>query len=152
MILNPILVFFFWCVGVSRTGRVGSAGLWWWWEFLLSIDKILTFAFRYLGISGISCYSCLWLEPVSPVILLSEYSLQASSPLAGNAHRSLVFRPASWLKMKAQNRACPRRWVASAVCTLTCTDWSLRDPRHKMFPSPALEVRALPGDDLSSGG
>jgi hypothetical protein len=47
--------------------------------------------------------------------------------------------------MKARNRACPRRCVASAVCLLTCTDWSLRDMGHKMAPSPAQAVRALPG-------
>jgi hypothetical protein len=31
---------------------------------------ILTFAFRHLVISGVSCYSCLWLELVPLVILL----------------------------------------------------------------------------------
>ena len=48
--------------------------------------------------------------------------------------------------MKAQNRACPRRCVASAVCTLTCTDLSPRDTGHQMALSPALVVRALPAD------
>jgi hypothetical protein len=113
-----------------------------------------------------------------------------------------VLRPASWLKMKAQNRAClrrcvtsavcaltcsvgqrphrqplllwqgrcpisgaqngaylrscvasvcPRSCVTSALCTLTCADWSLRDPGHKMAPSPALGVWALLGIQLSSG-
>jgi hypothetical protein len=84
--------------------------------------------------------------------LSSQSTLPASSPLVGKVHRVLVLRPASWLKMKAQNRACPRRCVASAVCALTCTDWSLRDLGHKMAPSPALEVRVLPGGHLSSGG
>ena len=68
---------------------------------------------------------------LSPESQWSEYSLQASS-LAGKVHRGRAFRPASWLKMKAQNRACPRRCVASAVCTLTCTDWSPKDMGHKM--------------------
>jgi hypothetical protein len=67
-------------------------------------------------------------------------------------HRYLVFRPASWLKMKAQNRACPRRCVVSAVCMLTYTDCSLREVGHKMALSPAQEVRALLGRHLSSGG
>ena len=49
-------------------------------------------------------------------------------------------------------RACPKRGVASAVCTVTCTDWSPRDMGHKMALSPALEVRALLGRHLSSGG
>ena len=39
----------------------------------------------------------------------------------------------------------------SAVCELTQTDWSLRDQGHKMAPSPALVVRALPGGHLFSG-
>jgi hypothetical protein len=53
---------------------------------------------------------------------------------------------------KGQNRGCPRRCVASAICMLTCTDWSLRDVGYKMAHSPALAVRALPGGHLSSGG
>jgi hypothetical protein len=76
--------------------------------------------------------------------------LQASSPLTGKVHRYLVFRPASWLKMKAQNRACSRRCVASAVCTLTYTDWSLKNVGHKMALSPALLVRVLLSRHLSS--
>jgi hypothetical protein len=51
--------------------------------------------------------------------------------------------------MKAQNRAFPR-CVASAVCMLTCTDWSPRDRGHKMTLSSALVVRVLPGRHLSS--
>jgi hypothetical protein len=53
--------------------------------------------------------------------------------------------------MKTRNRACPRRCVASEDCKLTCTDWSSRDAGHKMALSPALVVRALQGEHLSSG-
>ena len=77
---------------------------------LVSVSKILTFTFRYLVISGVSCYSCLCLEIVPLVILLpsisrpgrlalssefqwSEQSLQASSPLSGKVHSYLVFGP-----------------------------------------------------------
>ena len=98
MLLNPGLVFG--CVVVPWTGRSGSAGFWWWWVVLVSVSKILTFTFRHLVISGVSCYSCLCLEIVPLVILLhyisrpgrlalfpefqwSEQSLQASSPLSG---------------------------------------------------------------------
>jgi hypothetical protein len=80
--------------------------------------KILKSAFHHLVISGVSCYSYLWLEIVPVVILLasisrhgilalssefkwSEHSLQASSPLTGKVHRYIVFIPASWPKMKA---------------------------------------------------
>ena len=88
---------------------------------MVSVSKILMFAFHHLIISGVSCYSYLWLEFIPPVILLasvirpelppesqcSEFSLQTSSPLAGKVHRYLVFGPASLQKMKARNRACP---------------------------------------------
>jgi hypothetical protein len=52
----------------------------------------------------------------------------------------------------AQNRICPRSFVASAFHMLTCVDWSLRDPGHKMAPSLVLAVSVLPGGHLSSGG
>jgi hypothetical protein len=41
---------------------------------LVSVCKILTFAFSDLVISGVSCYSCLCLEIVPPVILLASLS------------------------------------------------------------------------------
>jgi hypothetical protein len=79
---------------------------------LVSVSKILTFIFRHLVISGVSCYSCLCLEIVPLVILLpsirrrgrlplssefqwSEQSLQASSPLSGKVHSYLAFGPPS---------------------------------------------------------
>jgi hypothetical protein len=67
------------CVGVSRTGWVVSAGLWWWW--VVSVSKFLTFAFHHLVISGVNCYSCLWLELVSlhscQHVLLLEFLILA---------------------------------------------------------------------------
>ena len=85
---------------------------------LVSVSKILTFAFRHLVISGGGCYSCFWLQIVPLVILLgsisrpgklalssefqlSEHYLQASSPLTGKVPRYLVFGAPSWQKMKA---------------------------------------------------
>jgi hypothetical protein len=65
----------------SRTDWGGSAGFWW-WVVLVSVSKILTFAFCHLVISGISCYSCLWLELVSPVILLASVSRAGSLALS----------------------------------------------------------------------
>ena len=108
----------------SWTGKGGSAGFWWWWVALVSVSKILKFTFRHLVISGVSWFSCLWLEVVPQVILLasisrpgrldlssefqwSEHSLQASSPLTGKVHRYLALGPPSWPKTKAQNRTCP---------------------------------------------
>jgi hypothetical protein len=47
---------------------------WWWWVVFFSFSKILKFAFCFLAISGVSCYSCLYLEPVPLVILLASIS------------------------------------------------------------------------------
>jgi hypothetical protein len=41
---------------------------------LISVSRILTFAFRHLVISEASCYSCLWLELVPQVTLLASVS------------------------------------------------------------------------------
>jgi hypothetical protein len=43
----------------------------------------------------------------------------------------------------SQNGVCPRSCVTSAVRTLTCADWSLRDPGHKMAPFPAPRLLAF---------
>jgi hypothetical protein len=72
MLLNPVLAFQ--CVEVPRTGQGGSAALWWWQVVFVSASKILTFAFRHLAFSGVSCYSCLWLVFVLLVILLAFIS------------------------------------------------------------------------------
>jgi hypothetical protein len=81
-------------------------------------------AFRHLLISGVSCYSCLWLEIVPLVILLasirrpgrlalssefqwSEHTLQASCLLTGKVHRYLVFGPPSLQNMKADTGPVP---------------------------------------------
>jgi hypothetical protein len=75
---------------------------------LVSLSKIVMLPFRHLVISGVSCYSCLWLELVPLMILLasisrpgrldlssefqwSEYSLQEISPLIGKVPRYLAF-------------------------------------------------------------
>ena len=41
---------------------------------MISVSRILTFAFRHLVFSGASCYSCLWLELVPQVIILASIS------------------------------------------------------------------------------
>jgi hypothetical protein len=41
---------------------------------LVSVSKILTFAFCHLVIPGVNCYSCLWLELVPLVIQLASIS------------------------------------------------------------------------------
>ena len=102
MILNPSLAFLVYC-GIQEL-------LWWlYWVlmmpvFLVSVIKILTFAFRHLEISGVKVQAVSWLEFDPPVILLafvstpgvqlspefqwSEYPLQASAPIAGQVSSS----------------------------------------------------------------
>jgi hypothetical protein len=52
----------------------GSTEFWWCWVFLVSVSKILKFAFHHMVISGARCSSFLWLELVPPVILLASVS------------------------------------------------------------------------------
>jgi hypothetical protein len=65
MILNLNLAFQ--NVGVSRIRCGGSTGFWWCQVVLVSVSKILMFAFHHLVISGVRCSSCLWLELVPSV-------------------------------------------------------------------------------------
>jgi hypothetical protein len=53
----------------------------------------------------------------------------------GEEHRCLELRTASWLKMMAQNGACPRSYVAS-ICSLSFIARSLKDPGYRMALSP----------------
>ena len=113
---------------------------------LFSVSKILTFTFRLLVISGVSCYSCLWLELVPLVILLasisrpgrldlssefqwSEQSLQASSPLFREGAQLSGVWTSSWLKMKAQNRIFPRSCVALARKVASCLEPKMALPQ-----------------------
>jgi hypothetical protein len=90
----------------------------------------------------------------------SEHSLQASSPLTGKVHRYLALGPPSWLKMKAQNRTCPKAellWpVPEAVsfCILhshLCRILS-EDSWNQNVCSRYFRPRApRPGGPLSSG-
>jgi hypothetical protein len=99
-------------------------------------------------ISGVSCYSCLWLELVPHVILLASVSTPGSPTLswvsvvkalsAGNlsSYREGAQRSGVQLCLLAEDEGlkgpCLRSYVASAACMLSCTDWSLRDPGYKI--------------------
>ena len=54
--------------GVVGCPGLGGVGV------LVFVSKILTFAFHHLVLSGVSCYSCLWLAIVPLVILLASIS------------------------------------------------------------------------------
>ena len=132
---------------------------------MVSISKILTFAFHHLVISGVSCYSCLWLEIVPLVILLasisrpgrldlssefqwSDHSLQASSPLTGKVHRYLAFGPPSWPKTGLFPQAVLLQPVTEAV-SLCSPHSHLHRPvlegSGNQDGSPRCSCKALPG-------
>ena len=56
--------------GLAVVGVLSFDAAEWSWP----VSKILMFAFCHSVTSGISCYSCLWLELVPPVILLASVS------------------------------------------------------------------------------
>jgi hypothetical protein len=49
---------------------------------LISVSRILMFAFRHLVFSGASCYSCLWLELVPQVIMLASITIPGRPALS----------------------------------------------------------------------
>jgi hypothetical protein len=126
---------------VSRTSCSMSTGYWWCWVVLVSVSKILTFAFHHLVISGVRCSSCICLELISPVILLASVSTPGSATLSW----VLVVRalPRGWLSSgregskgsvsqlcllsedKGPKGPCPRSSVASEAHVLSCIDWKL---------------------------
>ena len=128
---------------------------------LVSVSKILTFAFRHLVISGVRCSSCLWLELVPPVILLasdstpgsptlspqslwSEYSLQTISPLAGKINSGLELSSTSWLKTKARSDLVQEALLLLWPHMLSCMDWSMRDQGYNMVILPEYWGRCPP--------
>jgi hypothetical protein len=87
------------------------------WSWFLLIRFLYLPFFHHLASYCVRCSSCLWLELVSPVILLaffstpwrlspeyqwSEPSLKGDSPLVGKVPRDLDFSSVSWLRMKAR--------------------------------------------------
>jgi hypothetical protein len=164
MILNLNLVF--WVVGVSRIHCGGCTGFWWCWVVLLSVSKILMFAFSHLVISGVTCSSGVWLELVPLVILLVSVIPPGSPTLswvpgvralsAGKlCGREGVQRSGAQPFLLAEGEGpkgpFPRSSVASAALALSCVDWSLRDLDTRWWSHLSPWVRALPGGQLSSG-
>ena len=88
---------------------------------------------------------------VSHLLWRSEPSQADISPLEGK-DAQIFGDPNVICPRSCVSSACPRSCVASAVHTLTCADWSLRDPGHKMAPLLASAVRALQGEHLSFVG
>ena len=88
---------------MPRTRWGGSAAFWWWLVVLISVSRILNFAFRHLVISGASCYSCLWLELVPQVIMLASISRPGRLDL-------------SWVSVSVQSTLCRQALLLQGRC------------------------------------
>jgi hypothetical protein len=115
---------------VSRTGWGGSAEFWWWWVVFVSVSKILTFAFHHLVISGLSCYSCLWLEPDSPVILLTSVISPGSPALSWVP----VVRVLSASKLSPDCLLSEDEGLKQGLSLKMCCLCSLCTHLHRLFP------------------
>jgi hypothetical protein len=127
---------------------------------LVYVSKILTFAFCHLVISDVRCSSCFWLELAPPVIMLPSVSIPGSPTLLWvpvvralstgklSSCREGAQRSGAQLRLlpeeEGPNGPCPRSSVASVACGLSCTDWSLRDPRYKIVLSPESRGQSPP--------
>jgi hypothetical protein len=145
-------ILFFRCVGVSRTCCGVSTGFLRCGVVLVSVSKILTWAFCHLIISGVICSSWLWLELVPPVILLASIITHGSPSFcwvpmvrvlsAGKFSSGMecAQRSGALLCLLAEDEGtkglCQRSSVPSVAHTLSWTNWSLRDPGYKMVISP----------------
>jgi hypothetical protein len=135
---------------------------------LVSVSKILMFAFHHLLISGVSCYSCLWLELIPTFILLASVSTPGSLTFswvsvvrvhsAGklSSCRDSAQRSGAQLFLLDEDEA-PKGTLSQKLCC-SCRPSALlcrlvsEGPEYKMVFSPGPTVRALPGGQLSSVG
>jgi hypothetical protein len=145
----------------------GNSAFWWWWVVLISVSRILTFAFRHLVIYEASCYSCLWLELVPQVILLASGSRPGNIALSWvsvvrvlSAGKLSSFREGAqifgiWNSLLAEDegliqglsqKLCPFCSLHSHLCRLVSEGSRTQDS------SPTCFGRPLPGRHLSSVG
>ena len=96
----------------AQDGWGGSAEFWWWWAVLVSVSKILTFAFCHLVFSWASCYSCFWLELVPQVIMLASISRPGRLSFSGQStlcRQALLLQgscPDIWCLKLSPGRSC----------------------------------------------
>ena len=105
---------------------------------LVSVSKILMSAFCHLVISGVSCYSCLWLELVPFMILLASTSRHGRLALSSvSVFRALsggklssyregaqisVVRTCLLAEDEGRKQGLSQKLLASVLHTLTCVD------------------------------
>ena len=94
---------------------------------MISVSKILAFAFHYLVISAVKCSSCLWLKLVPPMSLLASVSTPGSSTLS----RVPVVRAFSAGKLFCCREGAQRSRVQ--ICLLD-DDEGQKGPSPRSFP------------------
>jgi hypothetical protein len=125
------------------------------------------FAFRHLVISGVSCYSCLWLMLVPPVILLASVSRTGSLVLSWvSVVRLLSAGKLSSCREGAQisgiqtcllaEDKCPKPGLSQKLCHF-CSPHShlsklVSEGSGTQDDFPTCSDRVLLGRHLSSGG
>jgi hypothetical protein len=122
---------------------------------------VLISAFHHLVNSGVSCYSCLWLELVPLVILLFSISISGrlapswvSVVRALSAGRLSSFREGAQISgiqtcLLAEDEGLKQdlseKLLASVVHTLTCADLSRWSLGTKLSPADALAIPSWAG-------
>ena len=106
----------------------------------VSVSKIFTFAFFHLVISGVSYYSCFWLELVPLVIILASVSSPGSPALS----RVSVVRVLSAGKLSSCREGTQR--LGAQICLLSINE-GLKTRLSRCFSSP----RALLSRVVSKG-
>ena len=114
MLLNPGLSFLV-CCGAQDWVGWECCAFWWWWVVLVSVSKILTFAFRHLVFSGASFYSCLWLELVPQVIMLVSISRPGRLVLSLVSVVTVLCRQALLLQGRCPDISCSNLPAAEVV-------------------------------------
>ena len=93
---------------------------------MVSVSKILTFAFHHQVVSDVSSYSCLWCELVSPVMPLAS----VSSPWSSALYCISVIRVLSVGKLSSCRDGAQRSSVQS--CLLTEDEGPIQGLSQKM--------------------
>ena len=136
----------------------GSPRFWWCWAVLVSVIKILMFAFRHLVICGLICSRYLWLEHVPSVSLLVSVSTPGRTALSwvlGVRQLSGDKLPSGWEGVQISEVQLMKEQmdpVKNALLLLSPTPllWGPASERKwRSCLSPC--ARALPGGKLFSG-
>jgi hypothetical protein len=133
--------------GVLHYHCNGSTGFWWCQVVLVSVGKILTFAFCHLVISVVRCSCCHWMELVPPVSLLVCVSTlwRQSLPWQDQYTEGCRTAPPPGCRCRTIG---PVLAAASVACVLPSSP-ALESHWREMAISPKSRGPTLPGGKLS---